>query len=80
MRTIKISFPQIVTDHRQLQVTDEQYESLVEDRIGEAEFIWGNMTELEKNCTEGKEWIGSAISAVYAGCKNGDKVSEQKES
>ena len=69
MKTIKISFPQIIMEHKEVEVTEEQFEDLInhcsdDEKTG---FIWSQMTEQEKQWTQGKKWVESAIDAGYCG-------------
>lgn len=67
MKTI-IKFPQLVIESREIEATETEIELFKTMDIDEqSEFIWSRMTELERNCTHGIEWLKSAIDNGYAG-------------
>ena len=69
MKKVKISFPQIVVEQREIEVTEEQYEDLTEYSSDDekADFIWSQMTEQEQQWTQGKKWVESEIDVGYCG-------------
>ncbi len=67
MPLVKIKFPQICAEEREIEVTQEKLESLIEGNLDVTDFIWENMTEQEKTWTQGKEWVDSFIDCGY-GC------------
>ena len=69
MKKVKISFPQIVVEQREIEVTEEQFEDLTEHSSDDekADFIWSKMTEQEQQWTQGKKWVESAIDVGYCG-------------
>lgn len=69
MKKVTISFPQIVVERREVEVTDEQFEDLTQHSCDseKADFIWNNMTEQEQQWTQGKKWLEGAIDAGYCG-------------
>lgn len=68
MRTIKIQFPQIVTETKEIEVSEIDYENIESMSIEEkAQFIWDNISEQEQQWTEGKKWIENAIECGYSG-------------
>jgi hypothetical protein len=69
MKKIKILFPQIVIEQREVEVTEEQYDVLMLDNIGVTDFVWKNMTEQEQQWTNGEKWVASAIDCGYAGLR-----------
>ncbi len=65
---VKISFPQIVIESKEVEVSEEKYEELVnEDLKKQADFVWQNMTEQEQDWSNGKKWIEDAMDVGY--CK-----------
>jgi hypothetical protein len=69
MKKIKILFPQIIIEQKEVEVTEEKYDTLIYDNVDVVDFIWDNMTEQEQQWTNGKQWIESAIDCGYAGLK-----------
>jgi len=69
MKTVEILFPQIVIEKKLIEVSDEDFEKLVEDRIDVDKFIWENMTEQEKSWSEGQKWIDRYIENCGCGVK-----------
>lgn len=69
MKKVKISFPQIVVEHREVEVTEEQFEDLTEHSSDneKVDFIWSQMTEQEQDCTQGKKWVEGAVDCGYCG-------------
>lgn len=67
MKTVRMLFPQIVIEQKLIEVSDEQFERLVEDRIDVDKFIWENLTEQEQSWTEGQKWIYSYIENCGCG-------------
>jgi DNA-binding transcriptional regulator GbsR (MarR family) len=69
MKKVKISFPQIVVEQREIEVTEEQYEDLTEHSSDDEKtnFIWSQMTDQEKQWTQGKKWVKNAIYVGYCG-------------
>ncbi len=69
MKKVKIKFPQIVIEVREIEVTDEQYEDLTQHSSdGEkTAFIWKNMTEQEQQWTQGEKWVEGAVDCEYCG-------------
>lgn len=69
MRKIKITFPQIVFEQKEVEVTQEQYEDLIEHSScsEKAKFIWSNMTDMEKQWTEGEKWVEGAVDCYLCG-------------
>ena len=67
-----ISFPQIVIEHKEVEVTPEQAEELLQhSNISErAGFIWSNMTDKEQQWTpNGIRSVESAIDLGYCSIK-----------
>ena len=69
MKKVTISFPQIVIERREVEVTEEQFEELTENSgdIEKTDFIWSQMTEQEQQWTQGKKWVESAVDCGYCG-------------
>lgn len=69
MKKVKISFPQIVVEQREVEVTDEQFEDLTQHYCDneKTDFIWDQMTDQEQQWTQGKKWVESAIDMGYCG-------------
>ena len=55
--TIKIFFPQIVLDSKQIEVTQQQADDLILHHIEREKFIWDNMTEHEQQHTFGEKMV-----------------------
>jgi hypothetical protein len=70
MKWIKITFPQIVFESKEIEVSEEIAESLLYHNEDVGKFVWDNMTEQEQGWTEGQKWVRSAIEEGYAGVRN----------
>lgn len=75
---VKIKFPQIVFETREVEVTEEQHEELIhhscdEDRV---KFIWENMTDQEQQWVHGKKDVESAVDVGYCGIESVENKSE----
>jgi hypothetical protein len=71
MKKITISFPQIVFERRTIEVTEDKHEEILNGCLDEkVEFIWDNMTGLEKQWSQGIEALSSAVDIEYCGVKN----------
>lgn len=66
---IRILFPQIVIESKEIEVSEDQFENLFEHRENVAEFVWANMDEQEQTWTQGKKWVSHAIEEGYAGVR-----------
>lgn len=73
MPVVKIKFPLICVEEKEIEVTQEKFESLVEDGNGITEFIWENMTEQEKTWTQGEKWVGSFVDCGFGGVTDAKK-------
>lgn len=62
---VKIRFPQIVIDCKEVEITEEQYNGLTERPNGLSDFIWDNMSEQERNHTHGKKWLQEHVDDGY---------------
>lgn len=68
MGSASFSFPQIVMEQRDIELTQDEIEDLKNMCLDEkTDWIWSKMTEQEQNWTQGKEWVKSAIDAGYCG-------------
>lgn len=55
---IKILFPQIVIDSKEFEMPNEKYEEITNSNISDQiKFIWDNMTERDRECTQGAKWM-----------------------
>lgn len=66
---IKILFPQIVIESKEIEVDEDKFETLYEHHEGVDKFVWDNMTEQEQQWTQGQKWVSSAIEEGYAGVR-----------
>lgn len=68
-KTIKILFPQIVVEQREVEVTEEQFDKLMNYSTDseKADFIWAEMTDQEQQWTNGKSWLEAGIDVGYSG-------------
>lgn len=71
MKIVKILFPQIVIEIKSIEVSDEEFENLI-DHIDVENFVWNNMTEQEQSWTQGKKWVESYIENCGCGIKPAD--------
>lgn len=68
MGSVSFSFPQIVMEKRDIELTQDEIEDLKNMSLDEqTNWIWSKMSEQEQNWTQGKEWVKSAIDAGYCG-------------
>ncbi len=66
MPKVKIYYPQILIVAKELEITQEQLDTLGEEHNLISDLIWNNMAEDEKMNTNGKNWVTSAYSSNYA--------------
>lgn len=66
MPKVRIVYPQICFDYKDIEVEQNKYEDLIEHHTGRAEFIWNNLTEQEQQSTHGFKWIETALENDYA--------------
>ena len=70
MKTVKILFPQVVIETKSIEVSDEEFENLIEHNIDVEKFVWNNMTEQEQSWTQGRRWVESYIEDCGCGVKS----------
>jgi len=71
MAIVKIIYPQIVFETKELEVTEDQKEEIgnfcEEEKV---DFIWNNLDDLEKNwIPDDKKGLESAVDCDYAKIK-----------
>jgi hypothetical protein len=65
---IKISYPQIIIESKEIAVNSVGKRYCEEMSLQEkADFIWYNMSQMEKNNSQGYNWLKSAIEEGYCG-------------
>lgn len=68
METITFSFPQIVMERREIELTIDEIDDLKHLSIDEqTDWIWSKMSDQEQSWTEGKDWVKGAIDMGYCG-------------
>ena len=77
MKRIKILFPQITIDSKEVEVTEEQFDSLVLNRNGVEEFVWENMTDQEQSWTLGEKFVNGFIENCNCGVFDPEELKNQ---
>lgn len=64
--TVEITFPQIVMESKEVQITKEQHYGLINNCSDseKSSFIWSKLTENERNHTCGKQFIEDFMGIV----------------
>lgn len=70
MKTIIIKFPQIIVEFKDVLVSDEEHEAIINGDLDRSKFIWDNLTELEQNhVPNGQKGIESGLECDMANIK-----------
>ncbi|MGH1339277.1 MAG: hypothetical protein ACRBFS_24375 [Aureispira sp.] len=64
---VTISFPQIVLESKEVEVSEKQGQDLLDMTEDQATFIWKNMTEQERNWTAGKKQLEDYVEYDICG-------------
>ncbi len=74
MPKLIIKFPQIIFEEKEIEVTQEKYMSLIEDRKDVSKFIWDNLSEQEKSCSSAYKELDSFIDCGACGVYESKKT------
>lgn len=79
MRKIKITYPQVYFEEKEIEVTQEQYESLILHLENQDGFIWDNLDEREQSWVpDGEKGLSAAIEYGYCGVFEAEESKEKQ--